>query len=188
MRCLALFSLCAIALAVASAQGGAPLFERGTIGSARLAGGRWIRWTPPCAGVGHSFAFPAVSSARDLVAVCVMGGFAHPLSRSAPPGAKLRSSWLYLSADGGAGFRAGPELPNHAGSYAAVGGPIASPVPGAILFGAPDPKTGREALIASFDGGMHWSVVASGAPAFVGFTSPSQGSRSCGRATGPPAC
>ena len=138
-------------------------------------GGHWLRWTPPCAAVGHSFAVPAAPDARDLVAVCVMGGFAYPLSRSAPPGAKLGSSWLYLSADGGASFRAGPELArNGFGAGAAAGGPIASPVPSTILLGRIH-GAARWQLIASFDRGLHWSVVANGEPLFIGFTSPGQG-------------
>jgi hypothetical protein len=150
--------------------------DRGTTGSARLSGGRWVRWTPPCASVGHSFALPAAASPHDLVAVCVMGGFAYALSSNAPPGATLGSSWLYSSSDGGASFRAGPELAtDDFGDPAASGGPIASPVPDSILLGAINAKTNRRELIASFDSGRDWTVSAAGLPVFLGFTSPSQG-------------
>ena len=72
--------------------------DRGTAGGARLdSEGQWAPWTPPCASVGNSFAVPAASGASNLVAVCVMGGFAYGLSKAAPPGAALGSSWLYFS-------------------------------------------------------------------------------------------
>jgi photosystem II stability/assembly factor-like uncharacterized protein len=137
--------------------------DRGTTGSAQLAGGRWVAWTPPCASVGHSFAVPAASSPRDLVAVCVMGGFAYGLSRSAPPGASLGSRWLYFSSDGGESFTAGRQLPASVGS-----GVLASPAPGVILAGG-------NALSASFDAGLHWSVVYRGEVSYLGFTTRSQG-------------
>jgi hypothetical protein len=145
--------------------------DRGTTGSAQLnSAGQWVSWTPPCASVGGSFAVPAASTPRDLVAVCVMGGFASQLSPSAPPGATLGSSWLYLSSDGGRTFNAGPEL-GPQGSF--FGGVLASPSPGVILIGH---TTGnREDLIASFDGGVHWTVVYRGSLLFLAFTSPSQG-------------
>ncbi len=76
--------------------------DRGTTGSARLDGnGRWVAWTPPCASVGGSLAVPAASTPRELVATCVMGGFASPLTKAAPRGATVGSSWLYVSHDGG---------------------------------------------------------------------------------------
>jgi photosystem II stability/assembly factor-like uncharacterized protein len=137
--------------------------DRGTTGSAQLAGGRWLSWTPPCASVGHSFAVPAASTPRDLVAVCVMGGFAYGLSRSAPPGASLGSPWLYFSSNGGKSFAAGRELPASVGFDV-----LASPAPGVILAGA-------NTLSASFDAGEHWSVVYRGELSYLGFTSPSQG-------------
>jgi hypothetical protein len=147
--------------------------DRGTTGSARLAaGGRWVAWTPPCASVGHSFAIPAASTSRHLVAVCVMGGFAYPLSPSAPHGAKLGSSWLYLSGDGGDTFVAGPELgTQRQGFYGSV---LASPSPAAILVGHAGENGGQD-LLASFDGGVRWRVVYRGEVTFLGFTSPDQG-------------
>jgi hypothetical protein len=145
--------------------------DRGTTGSARLdTHGNWVAWTPPCASVGHSFAIPAASTPSNLVAVCVMGGFAYGLSKSAPRGAKLGSSWLYFSKDGGTTFAAGPELASSA--YASYG-VLASPTPHTVLIGR---STGnRQDLIASFDGGLHCTVVYHGEPSFVGFTSPRQG-------------
>jgi hypothetical protein len=149
--------------------------DRGTTGSARLVDGRWIAWTPPCANVGHSFAIPAASSASDLVAVCVMGGFASPLSPAAPPGATLGSSWLYTSDDGGQNFVAGRRLGTRDfGDLAASGGPIASPGPGTILLGT-IARSGPPSLAASFDGGRRWAVVYRGMPTFLGFTTSKQG-------------
>ena len=82
--------------------------DRGTYGSARLGSdGRWHAWrTPPCSNVGGGFAVPAAATPSELVAVCVMGGFASPLSHAAPRGATIGSSWLYVSHDGGDRFKA----------------------------------------------------------------------------------
>lgn len=145
--------------------------DRGTSGSARLdSNGRWVAWTPPCASVGHSYAVPAASTTKNLVAVCVVGGFAYPLPPNAPRGATIESSWLYLSNNGGKTFEAGPEL-GPRGVY--FGEVLASPTPGVIL-------TSRDAgnrwdLIASYDGGSHWTDVYRGELLFLGFTSPTQG-------------
>ena len=144
--------------------------DRGTTGSARIAHGRWVSWTPPCASVGHSFAIPAASTANNLVAVCVMGGFAYPLSKSAPPGATLGSSWLYFSTDAGRTFDAGPELRPHAFTFFGV---LASPSPRTILLG--HGVGSAQELVASFDGGLHWTDVYRGTPLFLGFTTPRQG-------------
>jgi hypothetical protein len=145
--------------------------DRGTTGSARLENdGRWVAWTPPCAFVGHSFAIPAASTTRDLVAVCVIGGFAYPLSKSAPRGAKLGSLWLYFSSDGGGAFDAGPEL---ASSDFASYGVLASPAPGTLLIG--HSVANQQDLIESFDRGRHWTVVYPSEPFFLAFTNPRQG-------------
>jgi hypothetical protein len=145
--------------------------DRGTTGSARLSGGKWIEWTPPCASVGGSFSVPAASSPSDLVAGCTMGGFAAPLSKSAPPGATLGSFWLYFSVDAGATFTAGPEL-RPVKTFYEYGGLLASPVPTTILMGS---GTYRGQLIASFDGGTRFAVVYRADPFYVGFTTTSQG-------------
>ncbi len=141
--------------------------DRGTSGSARLTpDGQWVSWTPPCASVGGSFAIPAASTPRDLVAVCVMGGFA-----SQPPAGRAEgSSWLYFSNDGGSTFYSGREL-GPTGDF--FGGVLASPRPGVILIGH-GVANGQD-LIASSDGGVRWSVVYRGQLLFLGFTSPSQG-------------
>ena len=85
--------------------------DRGVTGSAELVGnGEWSSWASPCAAVGGTYVAPAASSASDLLTACQMGGFAYPLSKSAPPGATLGSWWLYSSSDGGQSFVAGPRL------------------------------------------------------------------------------
>ena len=146
--------------------------DRGTTGSATLSStGTWVRWTPPCESVGHSFAIPAASSGQDLVAVCTMGGFAYPLSRAAPPGATLGSNWLYGSSDGGRTFTAGPELRPSRDFY--DDGVLATPVAGTILMGRTEGS--RNELVASFDGGASWTVVERNQPVAVAFTSATQG-------------
>ena len=143
--------------------------DRGTTGSGELVGGQWVGWVPPCASVGDSFAIPAASTPEDLVAVCVMGGFAEGLSKSAPKGATLGSSWLYFSSNGGSSFQAGPELGPLGDFFSGV---LASPAPGAILLAHGD--MGQE-LTASFNGGHTWAVVYHGELTYLGFTSPLQG-------------
>ena len=147
--------------------------DRGTYGSARLGSdGRWHAWSaPPCSAVGGGFAVPAASTPSELVAVCVMGGFASPLSRAAPRGAGLGSSWLYVSHDGGSRFEAAHELGRQ--GTISFGSVLASPQPGVILTTRSEGS--REQLIASFDGGADWRDVYTGAVTYLGFTTPSQG-------------
>ena len=106
--------------------------DRGTTGSARLVGGHWRPWTPPCASVGGTEAIPAALNSSDLAAVCVMGGFASPLSKAAPKGATVGSSWLYLSTNGGTSFSAKAELSNKLSDM--VGQVLSYPAPGTILL------------------------------------------------------
>jgi hypothetical protein len=145
--------------------------DRGTSGSARLASnGQWLAWTPPCASVGDSLAVPAASTTNNLVAVCEMGGFASPLSKSAPRGATVGSSWLYFSTDDGRTFRAGPELRPLEGFFYGL---LASPTPRVIVVSG-DVGDSKD-LTASFDGGIHWTNVFRGQLFFLGFTSATQG-------------
>lgn len=144
--------------------------DRGTTGSAELENGRWVPWTPPCATVGHSLSIPAASTPRNLVASCVMGGFAYPLSKSAPPGAKLGSTWLYFSSDGGKTFTAGAQI----AARLAFLDVLASPTP-AVILASSITASGHNELLASFDGGVQWNVVYTGDIAYLGFTTPTQG-------------
>ena len=146
--------------------------DRGISGSAQLVGpGEWEAWEPPCGDVGNSYTVPAASNASDLVAICTMGGFASPLSKSAPPGAKIGSTWLYVSVNGGASFQAVAQLSSHFGQPF-FDGALASPSPGVILA---ERSSSIEQLVASFDGARHWSVVYNGSLFYLGFTSPAQG-------------
>jgi hypothetical protein len=146
--------------------------DRGITGSAKLEGAnRWTNWAPPCQDVGNSFTVPAASSASNLVAICVMGGFASPLSKCAPPGAKVGSTWLYFSSNRGSSFYAGPQLGLLAGPF--FGGVLGSPTPSAVITSRLTAATDQ--LVASFDGGHHWSVVFRGDIFYLGFTSSSQG-------------
>ncbi|MGC8626965.1 MAG: hypothetical protein ACP5VR_05295 [Acidimicrobiales bacterium] len=145
--------------------------DRGVTGSAVLEkDGHWTTWAPPCEAVGDSYAVPAPSNGADLVAVCVMGGFASPLSKSAPPGASLGSSWLYFSTDGGKSFHHGPELLPRRDYF---GGVLASPRPGVVVTDRSEGNS--EQLIASFDNGRHWEAVYQGYFFYLGFTSPTEG-------------
>lgn len=128
--------------------------DRGVTASGRLASqDRWVPWTAPCMVVGNGFTIPAASTTQDLVAECVMGGYASPLSPSAPKGATLLSTWLYFSADSGRTFRAGPELRPILNYYDAV----TTPTPNHIFLLRSLPSSGK--VLASFDRGRHWAVV-----------------------------
>jgi hypothetical protein len=104
-----------------------------------------------------------------MAAVCVMGGFAAPLSPAAPRGARLGSTWLYVSHDAGRTFTAAAEL----GALGTYFGPVAEPVPGTILVGRSSASAGE--LEASFDGGRRWTTVAHGSVVYLGFTTATQG-------------
>ena len=146
--------------------------DRGITGSAQLqSSDRWTSWTPPCQNVGNSFTVPAASTANNLAAICVMGGFAFPLSSSAPPGARLGSTWLYLSSNGGQSFQPGPELSQLARPF--FGQVLGSPAPNAIVTSRSSGTSNQ--LVASFDGGHTWNVVYQGNLFYLGFTSPNQG-------------
>jgi hypothetical protein len=146
--------------------------DRGTSGSARLdRRGSWVRWTPPCARVGSSFSVPAASTPLDLVAACTMGGFAMGLSKSAPPGATLGSTWLYFSLNAGATFTAGPEL-RFAKPFA-FGGVLGAPRPDVVLI---DRYVGAaEDLAVSIDRGLSWHVAYRGQVLSVEFPTPTAG-------------
>lgn len=141
--------------------------DRGITGSSQLnSAGRWVPWTAPCQSVGNSFTVPAVSTPNHLVVECMMGGFASPLSPSAPSGAIIGSTWLYVSHDAGRTFTVGPEL-GHNNVY--IGSVLASPTPSTIII-TRDIAPHQE-LLASFDSGRHWTVVYFGSVFLVHFIS-----------------
>jgi len=99
-----------------------------------------------------------------------MGGFASPLSRMAPSGATIDSTWLYASKNAGRTFTARTEL---ARSNVYFGSVLASPTATTILLTrniAP-----RQELVASFDGGQHWTTVYFANVYFARFVSTSEG-------------
>ena len=114
---------------------------------------------------------PAASTANNLVAICVMGGFAFPLSKSAPPGAKLGSTWAYFSGNGGQSFQAGPNLGLLGGPFfgAVLGSPCRAPLSPAA------PPTAPTSWWPVSMAGSNWSVVFRGNLFYLGFTSPAQG-------------
>jgi photosystem II stability/assembly factor-like uncharacterized protein len=138
--------------------------DRTVVGGARLSGGIWQPWTPPCSNDNGPM-WLAASSPTQLVAVCNAGVWGPPASGTS------RGEHVFVSADGGATWtEPGPiALPD-------VGGVAAAP--GVITvagFGA-----NSAVLISSFDGGRSWTTV-SDAPAGVtgvadlGFTTSVQG-------------
>jgi photosystem II stability/assembly factor-like uncharacterized protein len=129
--------------------------DRGVSGSAQLtSSGRWVKWTPPCAAVGDSYVVPVPTAPRDLVVACQMGGFASPLSTSAPPGAKLQSVWLYTSRNGGRTFNYGLQLSRLLANVLAA--PTSADLFANRLFNSP---TDLRQFVRSVDGGRHWEVV-----------------------------
>jgi hypothetical protein len=138
--------------------------NRTVAGGARLEGGRWMPWQPPCRDAGGGIVL-AASTSSDLAAFCDEG-----LWNDRP-----RAERVYLSADGGASFHQVP-----------------TPVPMGRLDGAASPKRSlfivggsdvnvdtRGVLMATFDAGRTWKTVDREGTGVhwtdLGFTSPSQG-------------
>jgi hypothetical protein len=127
--------------------------DRTVVAGARLMGGQWQAWTPPCATVQGPAAL-AASSPTDLVAVCDVGEWSTP-----------QGEHLFTTSDGGAGFTESP---------------VAVPVSGVSIIASPAPSTivvaGGSGLEATFDGGHSWAKVAAGTTwADLGFTTAGQG-------------
>ncbi|MGO8686746.1 MAG: hypothetical protein ACLQT7_06100 [Candidatus Dormibacteria bacterium] len=133
--------------------------DRTVAGGARLTGGAWSSWTPPCTTTGGPAAL-AASSAQDLIAACDVG-----LYGSGPPAERA-----YTSTDGGGSFtELATALPSSCQGSATIAGP--SPSVAAAGCGGQ--------IVATFNGGGSWSTVFSGGAsttiAYVGFTTSSQG-------------
>jgi hypothetical protein len=145
--------------------------DRGVSGSARLTpSGRWVKWSPPCAAVGDSYVVPIATTPQDLVVACQMGGFASPLSRSAPPGAKLQSVWLYTSRNGGRTFHYGLQLGRLFTNVLAA--PRTTDLFANRLFNS---ATDLYQFVHSVDGGRHWEIVRREWALSVTFQSDTQG-------------
>ena len=150
--------------------------DRGITASARLsAHGTWTPLTPPCEAVGDSYVVPSALNGSELVVACTIGGYASNLTKSAPPGAKRGSLWLYVSHNGGVSFSALRELRSgpcctYLDSY--PGNPT-SLSNSTILVSVP--QVNGEALIRSTNSGATWSVVFRGQLIALEFNSSTQG-------------
>jgi photosystem II stability/assembly factor-like uncharacterized protein len=138
--------------------------DRVVTAGARLVGGTWSEWTPPCMDGGGPATLGA-SSATDVVAICqegIWGGPSTPTTR------------LYESADGGVTFTAAPgEIaePTTADVQA-----VATAEPTTVVVGVT--TSDGVSLQATFDGGQTWAAVWTGAGAAwvdLGFTTKTQG-------------
>ena len=147
--------------------------DRTVVGGARLVGGAWVAWQPPCAGA-EGPAMLAASSATRLVAVCDYGLWG---SSTTP------FEQLYGSTDGGTTFQL---ISNTVGSGAYGISLIATPpAPGTIVLANPTSTSGAtQELVASFDGGSTFAAVTQPARSFpsstgrwqeLGFTTTTQG-------------
>jgi hypothetical protein len=155
--------------------------DRGVSGSAELSqSGNWVPWTAPCYSVGNSLAGLVASTPNRLFTECQMGGFASPLSKTAPRGARVGSTWLYESNNAGRTFTAVKEL-GHYGEF--FGTVLAAPKLGSVLF--TDGNSQTESLSATFDAGRHWSVVYSGNITFMHFIDSNEGVALVERSHGP---
>jgi photosystem II stability/assembly factor-like uncharacterized protein len=135
--------------------------NRTVTGGARLQGGRWVPWDPPCADAGGS-ATLAASTSTDLVAICDEGVWTD----------RPRAERAYVSADGGSTFHE-----------------VSTPVPLGDVHGAasPAPKvfvvagsnSDSRVILTSANGGAGWKTVhreqVARGWAELGFTNPRQG-------------
>ena len=139
--------------------------DRVATNGARLVGGEWQPWQPPCLDAAGP-ATLAAATERDLVAACDVGVW------STPTGIHL-----YASTDGGTTFVEAAVQPPVFGldGVAAAGGPGSS----AIVVGGSVSGVGS-ALVTSFDSGRTWAptyVLTGDVGAFadLGFTTTEQG-------------
>jgi hypothetical protein len=145
--------------------------DRGVSGSAQLTrSGHWVKWSPPCKSVGDSYVVPVAITAQDLVVACSMGGFASPLSPSAPPGAKLMSNWLYTSRNGGRTFHYGPHL-----SRLLEGVVAANSATDLFANRIINAVSNYQQFVRSVDGGRHWTIIRREWALSVAFPSRAQG-------------
>ena len=144
--------------------------DRGASGNAQLnVHGQWVPWKSPCASVGYTFAYPVASSPTHLVVACQLGGFGESPVVGGPPGASLESTWLRISTNGGASYQWGPEIGK---TYAAGGSILAAPTSLTMFAEMSNVPT---SLMASFDGGNHWSRMFHGSVVSLTFLTPTFG-------------
>ena len=135
--------------------------DRVVTGGARLVGGKWQIWQPPCLDV-LGPATLAAANAQEVDAVCEFGVWG-----PAPGGQE--GEHLYRSSNGGQTFiETGPQL--------AVSGPIAAPSASTIVA-----SSGASQLVMTVDGGLTWNAVSVPAQStsfyarYIGFTTATQG-------------
>ena len=138
------------------------LTNRVTSEGARLQGGGWVTWKPPCASDGAPVVM-AASTDRDLVAHCAEGVW-----NDKPP-----EDRAFVSGDASATFHPVPTpLPVR------FGGELAAARPTTWVLGASD-KDNRPQLFRTADTGRTWKVVYHGEGEVdwtdLGFTTPEQG-------------
>lgn len=138
--------------------------DRVVTGGARLVGGAWQAWQPPCLDV-LGPATLAAANAQDVTAVCDVGLWGTP-----------QGDHLYRSSNGGQTFvETGPRLP--------VDGvvSIAAPSSSAIVVAGYGPNAAGAEVVASTDGGLTWTVALSpgqlgtSSVSYLGFTTATQG-------------
>ena len=159
--------------------------DRGVTGAARLtSSGHWVKWAGPCANVGGNFAVPVAYSSTSLVDACTIGGFGGNVAPGTPKGLTMRTSWIFISHDGGLTFaptrQIGVGIPTT--WITQVSGLPASPSPGTILVAKPinEGQASPEHLFATSNGGKTWASVYTPSPQtaaiqFITFASPRLG-------------
>jgi photosystem II stability/assembly factor-like uncharacterized protein len=138
--------------------------DRTVVGGARLVGGSWQPWTPPCASAGGPATLTA-STATDVVALCQEGVWS----------GSVLADRVYVSTDGGTTFKLGGTVPSKPSTATVVGSPSA----GTMVVGGTTSDELHGALFRSSDGGGTWDMVYRGdkesAWIDLGLTTPTNG-------------
>ncbi len=149
----------AVQLVLSGAAGWLLENDRTVVGGARLVNGAWVAWQPPCLNVVGP-AYLAASSPTELVAACDVGLWSTPTG-----------SHLFVSHDGGSTF-----VETATAVPLTMTARITAASSSVTVVGGTDATGG--ALVATFDAGRTWSVVARLGMvdlADLGFTTPTQG-------------
>jgi len=155
-----------VQLVLSGASGWVLEDDRVVVGGARLVGGIWQAWQPPCLDV-NGPAVLAASTAMDVVAACQEGVWG-PFD-----GSDTIATHLYTSTDGGTTFTRGTTTMPDVDTIVGLAAPTPSTVMAALLR-----VSAGSAILASTNGGHSWSAtlqLGSDAPRYIGFTTASQG-------------